>query len=219
MQSEEALAKSRYVHRVSFSSAGGYCGGIRSGDCLETGRGRQEPRRDRCDAGSFPDDASGSRSGTGNDVCRHVQYGKAAGAVPRDEGLTADGPSADWISGRDSSSVQAACRSQAARRAGSISVKYRQSVTVQYLHSHAQKSIKNCLRQWDFACWPMFSYGQRSKCADLLNSYDNPLFTIILNRYSLFPEKLGGRNAAKRPRSARECARAPSFYGLYVNNW
>ncbi|MBS5464134.1 hypothetical protein, partial [Clostridium sp.] len=22
-----------------------------------------------------------------------------------------------------------------------------------------------------FACWPMFSYGQRSKCADLLNSY------------------------------------------------
>ena len=23
-------------------------------------------------------------------------------------------------------------------------------VTVQYLHSHAQKSIKNCLRQWDF---------------------------------------------------------------------
>ena len=35
--------------------------------------------------------------------------------------------SAAWISGRDSSSVQAACRSQAARRAGSISVKYRQS--------------------------------------------------------------------------------------------
>ena len=29
--------------------------------------------------------------------------------------------------------------------------------------------------------------------ADLLNSYDNPLFTIILNRYSLFPEKLGDR--------------------------
>ena len=22
-----------------------------------------------------------------------------------------------------------------------------------------------------FACWPMFSYGQRSRCADLLNSY------------------------------------------------
>ena len=49
----------------------------------------------------------------------------------------------------------------------------------------------------------MFSYGQRSKCADLLNSYDNPLFTIILNRYSLFPEKLGGRNAAS-DRARRE---------------
>ena len=38
---------------------------------------------------------------------------------PENEGLTADGLSAAWISGRDSSSVQAACRSQAARRAGS----------------------------------------------------------------------------------------------------
>ena len=27
---------------------------------------------------------------------------------------------------------------------------YNKFVTVQYLHSHAQKSIKNCLRQWDF---------------------------------------------------------------------
>ena len=26
-------------------------------------------------------------------------------------------------------------------------------VTVQYLHSHAQKSIKNCLRQWDFSAF------------------------------------------------------------------
>ena len=65
----------------------------------------------------------------------------------------------------------------------------------------------------------MFSYGQRSKCADLLNSYDNPLFTIILNRYSLFPEKLGGGNAAS-DRARRE--NVPGhllFYGLYVNNW
>ncbi len=44
-------------------------------------------------------------------------------------------------------------------------------ITVQYLHSHGQKSIENCLRQWDFACQPMFSYGQCSKCADLLNNY------------------------------------------------
>ncbi len=27
-----------------------------------------------------------------------------------------------------------------------------------------------------FACWPMFSYGQRSKCADLLNSYGFVLY-------------------------------------------
>ena len=45
-------------------------------------------------------------------------------------------------------------------------------VTVQYLHSHEQKSMKIACGNGIFACHPMFSYGQRSKCADLLNSYD-----------------------------------------------
>jgi hypothetical protein len=31
-----------------------------------------------------------------------------------------------------------------------VALIFRNIVTVQYLHSHAQKSIKNCLRQWDF---------------------------------------------------------------------
>ena len=44
-------------------------------------------------------------------------------------------------------------------------------VTVQYLHSHEQKSMKIAYGNGIFACQPMFSYGQRSKCADLLNSY------------------------------------------------
>ncbi len=44
-------------------------------------------------------------------------------------------------------------------------------VTVQYLHSHEQKSMKIACSNGIFACHPMFSYGQRSKCADLLNSY------------------------------------------------
>ena len=44
-------------------------------------------------------------------------------------------------------------------------------VTVQYLHSHAQNPLKIAYSNEIFACWPMFSYGQRSKCADLLNSY------------------------------------------------
>ena len=44
-------------------------------------------------------------------------------------------------------------------------------VTVQYLHSHAQKIHQKLPTAMGFACWPMFSYGQRSKCADLLNSY------------------------------------------------
>ena len=44
-------------------------------------------------------------------------------------------------------------------------------VTVQYLHSHEQKSMKIACGNGIFACHPVFSYGQRSKCADLLNSY------------------------------------------------
>ena len=62
-----------------------------------------------------------------------------------------------------------------AEQAGSCS-----RVTVQYPHSYGQKSIENCLRQWDFACKPMFSYGQRSECADLLNSYVPVLNFIML---------------------------------------
>ena len=48
-------------------------------------------------------------------------------------------------------------------------------VTVQYLHSHEQKSMKIACGNGIFAYPPMFSYGQRSKCADLLNSYDSSI--------------------------------------------
>ena len=44
-------------------------------------------------------------------------------------------------------------------------------VTIQYLHSYKQKSIQIGCADGIFAFRLMFSYGQRSKCADLLNSY------------------------------------------------
>ena len=55
-------------------------------------------------------------------------------------------------------------------------------VTVQYLHSHEQKSMKIACGNGIFACHPMFSYGQRSKCAALLNSY---LFVTIFVTFSV----------------------------------
>ncbi len=33
-----------------------------------------------------------------------------------------------------------------------------------------------------FACKPMFSYGQRSECADLLNSYKSSIICVSENR-------------------------------------
>ncbi len=44
-------------------------------------------------------------------------------------------------------------------------------VTVQYPHSYGQNPLKIAFGNGIFACKPMFSYGQRSECADLLNSY------------------------------------------------
>ena len=44
--------------------------------------------------------------------------------------------------------------------------------------SRAKNPLKIAYGNGIFACWPMFSYGQRSKCADLLNSYG----ISILNR-------------------------------------
>ena len=44
-------------------------------------------------------------------------------------------------------------------------------VTVQYLPVTMQKSIKNCLWQWDFCTLESLSHGLCSKCTDLLNSY------------------------------------------------
>ena len=45
-------------------------------------------------------------------------------------------------------------------------------VTVQYLHSYMRKNpFQISYADGIFAFLPKFSYGQRSKCADLLNSY------------------------------------------------
>ena len=44
-------------------------------------------------------------------------------------------------------------------------------VTIQYLHSYVQNPFQISFADGIFAFQPMFSYGQRSKCADLLNSY------------------------------------------------
>ncbi len=43
-------------------------------------------------------------------------------------------------------------------------------VTIQYLHSYVQNPFQISFADGIFAFQPMFSYGQRSKCADLLNS-------------------------------------------------
>ena len=45
-------------------------------------------------------------------------------------------------------------------------------VTIQYLHSYTQNPFQISFADGIFALQPMFSYGQRSKCADLLNSYN-----------------------------------------------
>ena len=44
-------------------------------------------------------------------------------------------------------------------------------VTVQYPHSYEQNPLQIGFADGIFAFRPMFYYGQRSKCADLLNSY------------------------------------------------
>ncbi len=44
-------------------------------------------------------------------------------------------------------------------------------VTVQYPHITGKNPLKIAFGNGIFACKPMFSYGQRSECADLLNSY------------------------------------------------
>ena len=52
-------------------------------------------------------------------------------------------------------------------------------VTIQYLHSYKQKSFEIGCADGIFAFQPMFSYGQRSKCADLLNSYKKCYFSWV----------------------------------------
>ena len=44
---------------------------------------------------------------------------------------------------------------------------------LRYFHSYKQKSFETGCADGIFAFQLMFSYGQRSKCADLLNSYND----------------------------------------------
>ena len=68
-------------------------------------------------------------------------------------------------------------------------------VTVQYLHTYRNLPRSFPSDAWQvtrknpfqigcadgiFAFKPMFSYGQRSKCADLLNSYLSSMISILL---------------------------------------
>ena len=77
-------------------------------------------------------------------------------------------------------------------------------VTVQYLHTYRNLPRSFPSDAWQvtrknpfqigcadgiFAFKPMFSYGQRSKCADLLNSYD--IFNYSApSWFPLFPDKI-----------------------------
>ena len=54
------------------------------------------------------------------------------------------------------------------------------NVTVQYPHSYSAKIHPKSPSAMDFCTPESLSYGQRSKCADLLNSYE--VFYLILSR-------------------------------------
>ena len=53
-------------------------------------------------------------------------------------------------------------------------------ITVQYPHSYSAKIHPKSPSAMDFCTPESLSYGQRSKCADLLNSYKNSYFLIVL---------------------------------------
>ena len=68
-------------------------------------------------------------------------------------------------------------------------------VTIQYLHSYVQNPFQISFADGIFAFQPMFSYGQRSKCADLLNSYHFCMLNSYLNAHfteiiTVFPQKI-----------------------------
>ena len=80
---------------------------------------------------------------------------------------------------------------------GICAVFYWQFVTAQYPHSNHLKIVTvqcltvTCKNPFQigfadgiFAFKPVFYYGQRSKCADLLNSYDSSLFTTGMEVFS-----------------------------------
>ena len=60
------------------------------------------------------------------------------------------------------------------------------SVTVQYLTVTRKNPFQIGCADRIFAFYSKFSYGQRSKCADLLNSYIDTIYAAVLHFTALF---------------------------------
>ena len=60
------------------------------------------------------------------------------------------------------------------------------SVTVQYLTVTRKNPFQIGCADRIFAFYSKFSYGQRSKCADLLNSYIDTIYAAALHFTALF---------------------------------